>query len=52
MWYVYLVYNQYSYGELSIYVSFNLSQDTPTEVHLLLLYFGLQDICQYIMFYL
>ena len=40
--YVYSVYNIYSYGELSIYVSFILSQDRPYEVDVLLLYFDLQ----------
>ena len=49
---VYLVYNQYSYGELSIYVLFILSQDIPAYVHLVLLYFDLQEICHFIMFYL
>ena len=32
--YIYLVYNTYSYGELSIYVLLILSGDTPSEVHL------------------
>ena len=33
VFYVYLVYNQYIYVELSIYVLFILSQDTPAEVN-------------------
>ena len=40
--YVLLFYNQYIYGELSILILFILSQDTPTEVRLLLLYSDLQ----------
>ena len=35
-------YNPYSYGELSIYVFFMFSQDTPAEVYKLLMYFYLQ----------
>ena len=41
MYYVYVVYNPYSYSELSTFVLFILSQDKPAEVHLLILYFNL-----------
>ena len=50
--YVYLVYNPYTYDELSIYVLCILSQDTPADNNLLLLYFDLQEIGHFIMFYL
>ena len=50
--YVLSVYNQYIYGELSIFVLFILSRDTPFEVHLLLLYFDLRHKQYFIMFYL
>ena len=49
--YVYSVYNTYSYGELSVYVSLILSQDTPAEVHFLLMYLNLQQICHFISFH-
>ena len=35
-----------------MFVLFILSQDTPAEVHLLLLYFDLQEIRYFIIFYL
>ena len=44
MCYVYLVYNTYSYGVLSIYVFFMLLQYVPTEVYKLLLYLYIQEI--------
>ena len=50
--YVLFFYNKYSYSELSIFVLFILSRDTPDEVHFLLFYFDLQQINYFIMFYL
>ena len=40
--YISLVYNLLIYDGLSIYVCFKLSQDTPADVYLQLLYFGVQ----------
>ena len=42
LYYVYSVYNPYGYGELSIYVFFMLSRDTPAYAYLLILYFDLK----------
>ena len=50
--YVYLIYNSYSYGELSINVFFMLSWDAPAEVHVLILYYDLQEIHYFIIIYL
>ena len=50
--YIYLFYSPYSYGKLSIYVSFMLLRDAPAYVHLILLYFNLQQTRHFIMFYL
>ena len=52
MCYVLFMYNQYSYGCLSIFVLFILLQDTPAEVHLLILYFDIQQIRHFNTFYL
>ena len=52
MCYVYLVHKPYSYGDLPINVLLILLQDTPAEVHVMLLYFDLQEIRLFIMFYL
>ena len=46
--YVLLLYDLCSYGELSILLFFILSLDTPSEIHFLLLYFNLQQICYFI----
>ena len=46
--YVYSFYNPCSYGELSLYVFFMLSLDTPAEVYKLILYFDLQEIHHFI----
>ena len=43
-------FNLLSYGELSIYVCFMLSRDTPAGVYNLLLYFDLHRIRHFIMF--
>ena len=41
--YVSTLYTEYSYSELSILSLYILSQDTPAEVHLLLLYLDAQE---------
>ena len=46
--YVLTLYSHYCYGALSILFVFILSQDTPTQVHLLLRYIDIQQLCYYI----
>ena len=41
VFYILLFYNQYVYGDLSIFLFFVLLRFTPAEVHLLILYFYL-----------
>ena len=50
--YIYSVYNPYTYGGVSINVLLMLLQDTPADVNFILLYFYLQEIRHFIVFYL
>ena len=50
--YISTVYNLYRYRDLSKLFLFILPQDTPDDIHLLLVYFNLEPFFYFIMFYL
>ena len=50
--YIYSVYILNSYGDLLINVFYMLSQYISAEVYKLLMYFDLQEICYFFVFYL